>query len=202
MKNQVHRIKTLWIIPFIAGMVSCHPSPEVPEVPVSRGNIDFPEEISSESNEILNRNTNLNKSVVSLVAFTNLITNKGLVVSGDEICGALDELNPTFKSNNTKIYKSLNEIQSVFKREDRLYLVTKEDNQVDIDQLRVRSGSNITVEDSGKTLTLNINEGITVGWKFLQFDLNHINVDVESGTFTFNYGNNKEQTVNINEIIK
>lgn len=195
-------IKLTYIILVMVLAVACNGPLDYPDAPVSRGSIDFVAEIEKET--ALLDDQSINSELKGLVAFINVINRDNVAISGDDIIEALNHFKPEFSSENKDLYKSLGEIETVFNKDGKIYVVVKEDNSIDIDKIRVRSGSNLIVINSSNLpeFKLEVKEGITVGWKFVQFDLNFINVEPETGILTVNYGWDKIETVDMNELLE
>ena len=184
---------------FLFAITACDKGPvDYPELPRTRGSVD----LISELKEPNSSSSDIHPKIEGLYKFMMVMENQGVSVDGSDIKGAIDYFNPKFSSKNEEFYRGLNQINTVFNRDGKLYLTTKSDKTLEIDKMKIRSGSRLIKSSStADKVKFKVEDGISVGWRFIQFDLNYVELDLVAGEITFNYGDNKSEKVKVSDIV-
>jgi hypothetical protein len=197
-----HKI-TLTIIFAIIILSGCRKELEYPELPPSRGYTgDFVNKMRVETERV--KTEDIDESVTGLVAFITLMNQQGSQVTGEGLTMAMDQMKADFKDKNGNIYEGFGKISNIYERDGLMYLVTHDDENLNLDKMRVRSGSSLAIIDNLEhdEMILEVRQGVTVGLGFIQFSLNKITINTSTGDLVFNYGPNRKKNMNIRKIIK
>jgi hypothetical protein len=176
---------------------SCQRKLLIPDAPSSRGSFNFIEAVEKHEDDV-----NVHTKLKGVIVFLHSVNSENAIISGGDICEALTHFNEGFQNKNEDIYDIFSRIDMTYNEDGKMYMVTKNKKHIDIDKMRIRNGSSfIRANSDNNMIRYDVNDGITVGWKFLQFDLNYILIDTKKGDITFNYGKNKSGTKNITELL-
>ena len=187
------------VILFSIVLCSCESSLEVPNKPAYRGDpiTAFIDKIESEKK--LLEDDSIEQHVRGLVVFIKILSRPNELVTGSAIQAALDKYSPDFKHEQKDIYDGLVKIENFFNRDGIVYFESDQKKDIKIDKMKIKSGARFTLENSisDKTIRIKVIDGINVGVSFIRFDLDTIEIDVESGDIRLLYGFDQNAKVNI-----
>lgn len=197
--NNFKLLRGLLFMSIVLILSACNEIIEYPSPPKMRGSVN----LVSELEKTENNNAGIHPKVSKLYSFLMLLQKNQINIEGQDILTAIDHFDPKFSKTNDDVYKGLGKIRSVFNNTGKIYITIVDDEELDVDKMRIKSGSRIvnSSASTGGKMKFDVEEGMTVGWGFIRFDVNFIELDAKTGNLTFNYGSNESETVNIQDII-
>ncbi len=176
---------------------SCNRAIVHPEPTVSRSRVDLPSSLEAS----IGKQKGAHPKTAGISAFFDVMASGDQTFSGEEILEAIRHLNPEFPKKNAEIYRKLGEINEVFSKDGKLYITFKKDKAFEVDKMKIRSGSRFSKPVfASNQVKLNTEEGVSVGWGFVQFDLNYLLLDQNLGELVVNYGSNKKESIKMEEL--
>ena len=133
------------------------------------------------------------RNIAPILAFIQLVQSHGFSINGDGIQSALDQHNPSFKTNHDDIYDNLGDI-SLIRNSSGVITFKTNGKNLNFDKMRIEDEAQVKVitYPTGNA-KIEVLSGITVGKSFIRFDLNFIKLFKDTGDLLFDYDSDHSQ---------
>jgi len=147
----------------------------------------------------INYNTELTNAdyispIAGLFAFIKAVKVSGTSVSGQEIITALDKNNSSMRKAAPTCYANIANIERINNTGGVITITTKAGKSLVFDEITISNNAKLKVTTyTGGNAQVNVLSGVNFGKSLVQFVLNHVKLDRESGNLLFDYDSDHSQ---------